>query len=95
MSPLNFVEKSFKHSETGMTLLMCPWPPKISGYDLNLGPEIPDTREGGGRAQVRDQRPLRILCADNGQAFSRVAHFRKPKPLYSVHGCSNFPICIG
>ena len=32
--------KSYKHSEIGMTLLMCPWPVKIAGYDINMGPEM-------------------------------------------------------
>ena len=39
----NLVEKSCKHSETGITLLMWPWPAKIAGQDLNLS----DPREPG------------------------------------------------
>ena len=36
----NFVEKSFKHSETGKILLMCPWHVKIAWKDLNLSSQM-------------------------------------------------------
>ena len=35
-----FSEKSYKHSETGMILLMCPWPVKIAWQDLNLSSQM-------------------------------------------------------
>ena len=64
----NFLKKSYKHSETGMILLMCPWPVKIAWQDLNLSSQMAinsshiPLRTGWNSKDITDA-PL--ACGDN------------------------------
>ena len=85
--PKIFVEKSYKHSETGMTLLICPWPVKIAGYDLNLGPEISSRIPLQTLRNCKDITDAPLACGDNRPQGS--AGWLAPVPLKIIYNGGN------